>query len=238
MIIDVFMLDRIIVTIGGGELKTKTTLDIDGYIAALANARKKGERANGLFIGTASHDSMPYFNSFRKTYTSVYNVKVDCALIVHGEMDVEKISNKISVADFIYVGGGDTMFMLDVWKKTGLDKLILQAYKNGTILCGLSAGAICWFEKMFSDSEFLTSSDEYNIYDGFALLKGICSPHYNHRKDDFLNALKNIDFTEAYAIEDNAALVFTNSVFTKSLSSGGSSYKITKENDTFNVQMI
>ncbi len=232
------MLDKIIIAIGGGELKTKTTLDIDGFVADLANSRKKGERANGLFIGTASHDSLPYFNSFRKTYTSVYNVKVDLALLVHGEMDLEKIAQKMKVADFIYVGGGDTMFMLETWQKAGLDKLILEAYDNGTILCGLSAGAICWFSKMFSDSEYLTKTQDYNVYDGLGLLDGMCCPHYNHRREDFLPALKDLDFDKAYAIEDDSALVFVNGELTKSLTSGGKSYLITKENDLLEIKEL
>ena len=37
---------------------------------------------------------MPYFNSFRKTYTSVFDIKAEVALIVYGEMDVNKIADK------------------------------------------------------------------------------------------------------------------------------------------------
>ena len=69
-----------IIAIGGGELKSKETLEIDRYIAELAKKRAGDARAYGLFIGTASHDSMPYFNSFRKTYTSVFDIKADVAL--------------------------------------------------------------------------------------------------------------------------------------------------------------
>ena len=54
-----------IIALGGGELKAKTTLAVDEYIAGLAKARAGEKRAYGLFLGTASHDSLPYFNSFR-----------------------------------------------------------------------------------------------------------------------------------------------------------------------------
>ncbi|HBK01693.1 MAG TPA: hypothetical protein DDY77_01500, partial [Clostridiales bacterium] len=60
-------MDRYIIAFGGGELKEKTTLKMDEYIANLAKKHAGDKRARGLFIGTASHDSMPYFNSFRKT---------------------------------------------------------------------------------------------------------------------------------------------------------------------------
>ena len=85
---------------------------------------------------------MPYFNSFRKTYTSVFDIKAEVGLLVYGEMDMQKIADKIAAADCIYVGGGDTVFMLDLWKQKGVDKLLIDAYNRGTVLCGLSAGAI------------------------------------------------------------------------------------------------
>ena len=124
-------MEKRIIAIGGGEIKNKTTLKIDGYIAELAKAHAGEKRANALFIGTASHDSMPYFNSFRKTYTSVYDIKAEVALMVYGEMSVEKIQGKIEMADCIYVGGGDTVFMLDKWKEFGIDKMLIDAYESG-----------------------------------------------------------------------------------------------------------
>ena len=126
-------MDRTLICIGGGELKERNryTYRIDGYIAAKAKERAGDRRAYGLFIPTASHDSMPYFNSFRKTYTSVYDVKADVALTVYGEMSMERIREKFAKADFLYVGGGDTLFMLEHWKKTGLLALIREAYERG-----------------------------------------------------------------------------------------------------------
>ena len=67
-------MDKILIAIGGGEIKNKTTLKIDNYIANLAKARAGEKRATALFVGTASHDSMPYFNSFRKTFTSNFDL--------------------------------------------------------------------------------------------------------------------------------------------------------------------
>ena len=109
-------MDKIIVATGGGEIKNKTTLKIDEYVAKLAKAHAGERRAVGLFFGTASHDSMPYFNSFRKTYTSVFDIKAEVALSVYGEMNYEHIAQKVNDADMLYVGGGDTVFMLDKWK--------------------------------------------------------------------------------------------------------------------------
>ena len=128
------MIKKTIVAIGGGEIKNKTTIKIDEYLANLAKVRAGSRRANALFVGTASHDFMPYFNSFRKTYTSVFDIKAEVALMVYGEMSMEKIAAKIEAADCIYVGGGDTVYMLDKWKETGVDKMLLDAYNGGKII--------------------------------------------------------------------------------------------------------
>ena len=218
-------MDKRIICIGGGELKTKETLKIDGYIAALAKEHAGDRRAYGLFIPTASHDSMPYFNSFRKTYTSEYDIKADVALTVYGEMNMEKIADKFQKADFIYVGGGDTVFMLEHWKKSGMLKLIRDAYNRGVILCGLSAGAICWFETMYSDSAQARGEGEYALYPGLNWIKGIISPHYGQRMLDF-DKIVCYNYPCAYGIEDNAALLIEDGEIVGSLTSGGKAYRI------------
>lgn len=224
------MMDKIIVAIGGGEIKNKTTLKIDEYIATLAKEHAGERRAVGLFFGTASHDSMPYFNSFRKTYTSVFDIKAEVALSVYGEMNTEHIAEKIRIADFIYIGGGDTLFMLDKWKETGIDKLILNAYNNGTIICGLSAGAICWFDTMYTDYEKMRGlSSDYAIEKGLGVLCGTMCPHFNEREKDFLQAMKDNKIHSAYCVENDAAIVFRNGEVEKSLSSGGNAWLITSK---------
>ena len=211
-----------IIAIGGGEIRSKETLEIDGYIASLARERAGERRPYGLFIGTASHDSMPYFNSFRKTYTSVFDIKADVALTVYGEMDLEKIKGKFEKADFIYVGGGDTLYMLNRWREFGLLDLIRDAYERGVIVCGLSAGAICWFEDIYTDSELAESDGLYSMQKGLGWLEGTVSPHYNERVNDFDEILLKMgDGATAYGIENLAALEFVDGKLTKSISCGG-----------------
>ncbi len=232
-------MDKIIVAIGGGEIKSKTTLKIDEYIANLAKERAGDRRAVGLFIGTASHDSMPYFNSFRKTYTSVFDIKAEVALSVYGEMNLDHIAEKIEFADFVYVGGGDTVFMLEHWEKTGLTKLILDAYEKGKIICGLSAGAICWFSDMYTDYEMMRGeSSEYVLKKGLGVLNGVMCPHFNEREVDFTAAMVNNAIPKAYCVENDAAIVFVNGKPTLSLSYGGNSYILkNKEGKVFKEKL-
>lgn len=223
-------MDKYLIAIGGGEIKNKTTLKIDEYIANLAKLHAGEKRANALFFGTASHDSMPYFNSFRKTYTSVFDIKAEVGLLVYGEMDMQKIKDKIAAADCIYVGGGDTVFMLDLWKQKGVDKLLIDAYNDGKIICGLSAGAICWFTDMYTDYEIMRgTSASYSLHKGLGLIDGLITPHFDEREQDFTETFLNSGFTEAYAVENDAAIVFKNGILEKGLTSGGKAYKLIKK---------
>lgn len=221
-----------IIAIGGGEIKSKTTLEVDRYIANLAKEHAGDKRANALFIGTASHDSMPYFNSFRKTYTSVFDIKAEVALMVYGEMSIEKIKGKIDAADMIYVGGGDTVYMLEKWKETGVDKMLIDAYNQGKIICGLSAGAICWFTDMYTDYEIMRGqSSEYVLKKGLGVLDGAMCPHFNEREKDFTAALKKGVIKGAYCVENDCAIEFVDGKFSKVIEGGGKAYILSIDGD-------
>ncbi len=218
-----------IIAIGGGELRERTTLKIDEYIAGLAKARAGERRANALFIPTASHDFMPYYNTFHKVYTGVFDIKTDVALSVYREVDLDKMRGKFEKADVIYVGGGDTVFMIEEWKKSGLLALIQDAYERDVILAGLSAGAICWFSDMYTDSEAaLGEGEKYAMFEGLNWIKGVISPHYGTRMLDF-DKIVCYNYARAYGVEDNAALVIEDGEIVGSVSSGGKAWQIERK---------
>ena len=222
-----------ILAIGGGELKNCETLSIDEYIAAEAKKAAGENRPCGLFIPTASHDCMPYYNTFHKVYTGLFNVKTDVALTVGREIDPEKMRAKFERADFLYVGGGDTVFMLDHWKKSGLLQFVRDAYDRGVLVAGLSAGAICWFEEMYSDS---VVEGEYAVYPGLGWIKGKISPHYNERMLDFDETVLYNRF-RAWGIENDAAIEFADGEPVRTLG-GGKVYLLDATGGTLEKQVF
>ena len=199
---------------------------------------KAGERrANALFIPTASHDFMPYYNTFHKVYTGGFDIKTDVALTVFKDVDMEKMTAKFQKADLIYVGGGDTVFMIEHWKKVGLLSLIEDAYERGVPIAGLSAGGICWFSDIYTDSLKTEEGTMYAMFKGLGWLNGVVSPHYNERVEDFDNiVLQNFD--TAYGIENNSAMLFEDGKFVKTLSSGGGVYELKRENASLKKQIL
>ena len=107
----------------------------------------------------------------------------------------------------IWVNGGNTANLLGVWRAQGFDLVVRQAWENGAVLAGASAGAICWFEACVTDS-FRTELD--GLHDGLGFLEGSCCPHYDgeERRRPRYRELVAGGFPAGLAIEDAAAAVF------------------------------
>src|SRR5271163_1862327 len=132
---------RTIVAIGGGEIRTRGTAAIDREIIRLSN--KKNPRL--LFIPTASSDSERYWKHVQEYFGKFLKCRTDVLFLIKEQPSREQIRRKILAADIIYVGGGNTLMMMRLWRRLGAGKFLISAYKNGVVLAGISAGSICWF---------------------------------------------------------------------------------------------
>ena len=85
-------------------------------------------------------------------YGDIFGCK--CKTIKRHELidNINKVKELIEWSDIIYEGGGDTKGMLELWFNTGFDKILKNAWQNGKVMCGVSAGANCWFKTCSSDS--------------------------------------------------------------------------------------
>lgn len=213
-----------IVAIGGGELKDFETLPIDKMIKKLSGKT----RPVALFIPTASSDAPGYWNSFKNIYGKKLGCRTDVLFLLKKSHAGSDIKRKILSADIIYVGGGNTLKMLTVWRKFGVDKLLIQAHKKGAVLSGLSAGAICWFKYGLSDSrKFAKGGAKFNMIrvKGLALLPTTASPHHIREKgirNPGLDSLIKTHGGVGLAIDDNAALVVNNGSYSVVSSQKGS----------------
>ena len=95
--------------------------------------------------------------------------------------------------------------MMAVWKDWGLDIILKEAYEKGVIMCGVSAGAICWFKEGVTDSW----SEELKIMDCMGFVKGACCPHYDEeplRRPSLSKFLIEGVMESCYAIDGGCAL--------------------------------
>lgn len=198
-----------IVAIGGGEIGRNNspieTEEIDREIIKLSG--KKHPRV--LFLPTASSHSEEYWKVFQKYYGQKLGCKVDVLYLSKGNSSTEKIRTTILDTDIIYIGGGDTNKMLDIWREHNVDKFLEEAGKKGIILSGLSAGAYCWFEKAISSSKEA-------IYTGIGLIKKISNVcHYPQDQKSKGIIFKNVDNVNmpVIALENCSALEIANNQY-------------------------
>ena len=162
----------------------------------------------------------------RNTSGTYLKCKTDVLFLIKGQPSRARIRQKIESADIIYVGGGNTLMMMRLWRRLGVDKLLRFAYANGTILCGISAGSICWFDSGHSDSMSFYNPGkwEYINVKGLGFIKGVHCPHFNgrtggiRRRNDFLNMVRKIGGM-GIAIENNCAIEFIDGRFYRVINS-------------------
>ena len=173
-----------------------------------------------LFIPTASSDSEKYRKQFCGAYGDRLGCPVDELLLLGSIPDPQVVENKIGSADIIYVGGGNTLKMMRRWRFLGVDGHLREAYARGAVLCGVSAGAICWFDRGHSDSMSFYDRPtwKYIAVTGLGLLKGLVCPHYNgrtkgqYRRKDFHSMMLKKG-GHGLGIDNHSAVVFSKGRF-------------------------
>jgi dipeptidase E len=202
---------RAIVAIGGGEIRTRGTLGIDREIIGLSNKR----RPKIVFVPTASSDSLRYCRRFSDYFGGLLGCKTDTLLLLNEQPSAQQIKKKIMSADIVYVGGGNTLLMMRIWRRLGVDHVLKAAYESGIVLSGISAGAICWFDSGHSDSMSFYNPRNWKYINvkGLGLIHSIHCPHYNGmtrgvpRRREFRQMIARIGGT-GIALENNCAMEF------------------------------
>lgn len=198
-----------IVAIGGGEIGRPgypiETTQIDKEIIKLT--RKKNPRL--LLVPTASGDSESYYETVEKYFGKKLGCKTDVLYLIKEKLSKKEIEKKVFSSDIIYVGGGNTLKMMSVWRRTGFDKILKQAYKKGIILSGVSAGSVCWFRYGNSDSRKFNNPDaDYIKISGLGLINALHCPHYDYEKNRKAGLKKMMKKTPGVAIAvDNCCAI-------------------------------
>lgn len=186
------------------------------------------EQPSVCFVPTASEDQELYIKRFYQSFTELKCIPSHLSLFEPNFTDLERY---ILEKDIIYVGGGNTRNMLVLWKEWGVDDILKKAYQNGTVLAGLSAGSICWFEEGLTDP---LNGPLYKI-NGLSFLHGSHCPHYDgeeKRRFSYQRMLTTKEISAGYAVDDGAALHFIDEKVSKTISSRpeAKAYYLSNEN--------
>ena len=121
---------------------------LDDYVLSLAGAG----RPRVCFLPTASGDADHYVVRFYRRFSPDCEAShVSLFRRDQGTGGVEDdLATHLLGQDLIYVGGGNVVSMLGAWRAHGLDAILRKAWRRGIVLCGPSAGSLCWFEQALS----------------------------------------------------------------------------------------
>jgi dipeptidase E len=196
-----------IVAMGGGGFSMEPNNPaMDDFILSLSPRQP----ARVCFVPTASADSATYLVHFYRAFSG-RAIATDLTLFDPGSLprrpsNSSEIAAHVAEQDIIYVGGGNTANLLVMWRVHGLDKVLREAWQRGAILCGVSAGMLCWFNGGVTDS--FGNLDA--LRDGLGFIDATACPHYGgeaQRRPTY-HRLVGEGLQWGYAADDGAALHF------------------------------
>lgn len=175
-----------IAAVGGGEngrinskgMKMPYELgEIDREIVRLSGK----EKPRFLFlahskVGRDPLEEEKYINIEKSIFGDALGCDFRALLIREVTDEPEKAKEYLDWADIVYEGGGNTAAMMAFWRETGFDLLLRGAWEAGKVMCGISAGAICWFSSGNSGLEEYKSR-EVNAVEGLGFIDAYLSPH-------------------------------------------------------------
>jgi peptidase E len=174
---------------------------LDDFVLRLTSSREP----RILFLPTASGDTTTQINAFYARFGGRSCVPRHVSLFRLG--DLERSLEEIVLAqDIVYVGGGSMRNLLAIWRAHRLDQLLIQAWRGGTVLAGISAGAMCWFE-----GGVTCSSGSPEPMAGLGLLAGSLTVHADgepERLPVWLASVREGKLPGGWAADDGVGLLF------------------------------
>jgi peptidase E len=194
--------ERTIFAMGGGGFTMEPANPLlDDFVLSLPRAKEP----RILFLPTASGDTTPQINAFRARFTGRTCVPEHLSLFRLRETR-RPLRELVMDQDVLYVGGGSMRNLLAIWQAHGLETMLIDAWRQGTVLAGLSAGAMCWFE-----AGLTRSSGPPEPLPGLGLLEGSLSVHADGEPERLPVWLANVrdgTLPAGWALDDGVGLLF------------------------------
>ncbi len=199
---------RVIFAMGGGGFTMEPSNPLlDDFVLSLApeSARTGAREPRILFLPTASGDTAAQIAAFHARYTDRLCVAEHLSLFRLHELR-RPLQEIVFSQDILYVGGGSMRNLLAIWRAHDLDRLLIEAWRRGIVLAGISAGAMCWFEGGIS-----RSSGPPEALAGLGLLEGSLTVHADgepERLPVWLAAVRDGVLPGGWALDDGVGLLF------------------------------
>jgi dipeptidase E len=166
------------------------------------------------FVPTASGDEEWQLVRFYESFAH----RAEASHVSFNPWPRADLREHVLAQDAIYVSGGNTANALAIWRVHGFDRVLREAWERGVLLCGWSAGMICWFEAGVTDS---FGPQLEGMHDGLGLLQGSACARYDgvDRRRPVYQVLVANGFPSGYAADDGVALHFVGTELQEVMSS-------------------
>ena len=192
---------RRIVALGGHEFRLRgPELAMLQHVLALTGA----DSPNVCLLPTAGGDARDGIADFYSA-ADRFDCRPSHVSLFRRERERVDLRRHLLDQDLIYVAGGSLTNLLAIWRAHGIPALLGEAWRSGVVLCGQSAGALCWF-----DHGITASSGSPRPARGLGLLRGSLCVHYARdpaRRSAFLEAIAG-GLPGGWGIDDGAGIVF------------------------------
>jgi dipeptidase E len=193
---------RRILALGGHDFDRRTGNDaICDLIVELADS----PRPRICLLPTASGDPEDQIARFRRAFAERDCTPSAISLFRLGQNPVD-LRDELLGQDAIYAGGGSMVNLIAIWRAHGLDRILRECWRQGILICGQSAGAMCWFEGGITSSQ-----GEPAVAGGLGLLPGSACVHYLTepvRRRRFLRAIASGELAPGLGLEDQTGALF------------------------------
>jgi peptidase E len=215
---------------GGGDTPAQTSLLYD-YVVGLTGK----QRPRMLFVPTATGDEDAAVAMFYERFAR----RSEASNLPTFPFPPDNLRELILSQDAICVSGGNTANMLAIWRVHGIDELLREAWEQGTVLWGASAGMICWFEQGVTDS----FGPQLEGMDCLGFLPGSACPHYDGEEQRRPRYRELIDggFLPGIGADDGVAVRYAGTEIAEIVSCrpGAAAYRVTQAGEEkLDVRML
>ena len=213
-------MERRIVGLGGGGDTVEQTRLLHDYVLDLTGK----ERPRVLFVPTASGEE----SAASVWFYDQFALRAEASNLPAFPWPPANLRDLVLEQDAICVSGGNTANMLAIWRVHGIDALMREAWENGVVLFGASAGMICWFEAGVTDS----FGPQLEAMDCLGFLPGSACPHYDgeERRRPRYRELVDGGLAEGIAADDGVALHYVGTELHEVVTCrpGAAAYRVTR----------
>lgn len=190
-----------------------------------------GRTARVCNVGTASGDDARFQRDMDEAARdSGYDLH---HLELFPQPNVDDVAEYLRTFDVIWVNGGSVVNLLAVWRAHGLPSIFRSLWKEGTVLAGISAGSLCWFEGGTTDS---FGPGLAPVTDALGFLPYANSVHHDSedgRRPLMHRLVTDGTFSEAHCTDDGAGLLYRGTELAEAVTEkdGASAWRVHRTDD-------